>query len=377
MKYSILLRAAFVLGLVSPPPVLSLLDDSNMIVFFTSARGQSTTFYVAANGNDDNDGLSEASPWQTLQHVESSSFSPGDAILFRSGDTFRGSIEFTGVNNIYLGTYPQGQPPATFKGSILVPNNLWSLIEGIYVADLNDIPGIQAAPNFISQVYEDEHQLRIARYPNWDEVNPENSFLHNDPLGIGTTIVDSELPGGAGYWDGAWVVIRSANYQYQMTEVESNPVAGTLILSNDYNGDGLNNLAGNDWGYFLVNKLEELDAAGEWYYDSSSGLLYALSRTSGIAPQDIEVVINMDGLFMNNSDNFVVENIRFAHYADAAIEPSAQVAQNQSLTINECVFSDVLIGIRDLYSPLGLRGRSINNCTFERCLLYGVRGTWF
>ena len=267
----------------------------------SGVMAQGTTYYVKPDGNDEMAGTTDATAWKTLQKVQDSNslFASGDKILFKSGETFRGKLEFTNRNGIHLGTYPEGAPPAILKGSVVVPNILWNLEDGLYVADLSEIPGITAAPYFIGQVYEGESQMRIARYPNWDAENPENSFLRNDILGVGATIVDSELPGNPGYWLGAWVVLRSANYQYQMSEVESNPASGTLVLSNDYNGDGLNGLGGNDWGYFLVNKLEELDVPGEWYYDSATGLLYALSGTPGLAPQEVEVVVEMDGIFLN------------------------------------------------------------------------------
>ncbi|HEY1981513.1 MAG TPA: right-handed parallel beta-helix repeat-containing protein [Xanthobacteraceae bacterium] len=57
------------------------------------------TYYIAANGNDNNDGLSEAHPWQSLAKVTSSTFQAGDRILFRGGDTFGdGTLLLRGPN---------------------------------------------------------------------------------------------------------------------------------------------------------------------------------------------------------------------------------------------------------------------------------------
>lgn len=48
-----------------------------------------TCYYVSNGGSDDNDGLSEASPIQTLTKVNSLPLKPGDAVLFRRGHTWR------------------------------------------------------------------------------------------------------------------------------------------------------------------------------------------------------------------------------------------------------------------------------------------------
>jgi hypothetical protein len=49
-------------------------------------------FYVSNDGDDGDDGQTETTAWQTLAKVQSSSFEPEDCIVFRRGDTFRGSL---------------------------------------------------------------------------------------------------------------------------------------------------------------------------------------------------------------------------------------------------------------------------------------------
>lgn len=46
------------------------------------------TYYVSNTGDDDNTGLSTDQAWQTMTKVSSVSFSPGDSVLFKRGDTF-------------------------------------------------------------------------------------------------------------------------------------------------------------------------------------------------------------------------------------------------------------------------------------------------
>ena len=49
-------------------------------------------YYFAANGDDSNDGLTEKTPFKTLSKLSELPLNSGDVVLFRRGDTFRGSI---------------------------------------------------------------------------------------------------------------------------------------------------------------------------------------------------------------------------------------------------------------------------------------------
>jgi hypothetical protein len=65
-----------------------------LILCFQSA--QSATYYVSSTtGNDNNDGLSEATPWQSLTPVNETRLEDNSTILFKRGETFRGAISLT------------------------------------------------------------------------------------------------------------------------------------------------------------------------------------------------------------------------------------------------------------------------------------------
>ncbi|WP_113639558.1 CBM96 family carbohydrate-binding protein [Nubsella zeaxanthinifaciens] len=58
------------------------------------------TFYVdAVNGNDLNAGTSTVAAWKTLDMVNSKVFQPGSKILFKSGQTFYGTLLISGSGN--------------------------------------------------------------------------------------------------------------------------------------------------------------------------------------------------------------------------------------------------------------------------------------
>ena len=73
-----------------------------------------TTYYIANNGNDTNNGTSTSTPWQTLDKVNATTLQPNDQVLFRRGDTFYGKLilpESSNSVNITFGAYGSGNKP--------------------------------------------------------------------------------------------------------------------------------------------------------------------------------------------------------------------------------------------------------------------------
>ncbi len=79
-----------------------------------TAKGE--TYYVSAEGNDENDGKTPESAWKTLEKVSESCLNYGDAVRFRRGDTFRGRV-FTKAGVLY-GAYGDGKKPQFFGGDM-------------------------------------------------------------------------------------------------------------------------------------------------------------------------------------------------------------------------------------------------------------------
>lgn len=72
------------------------------IILLASGVGVSSssaaTYYVSQSGNDSNDGLTSGTAWQSLaqvgQYSSTTSFLPGDSVLFRRGDIWREQLQF-------------------------------------------------------------------------------------------------------------------------------------------------------------------------------------------------------------------------------------------------------------------------------------------
>lgn len=91
-------------------------------------------YYVSSAGNDSNSGLSESLAWQTLSRVQSASFVAGDTILFRCGDTFRGSLYKTENGNssawIIYSSYGSGNKPLIIGSKDISSPSDWNLSSG-------------------------------------------------------------------------------------------------------------------------------------------------------------------------------------------------------------------------------------------------------
>ncbi len=108
-----------------------------LILLFTAgpsaqaARGQaptpgpsaplSRTYYINANtGQDTNAGTSRKAPWRTLARVNRQIFKPGDRVLFRAGDIWRGQLNLRGQGTagmpIRVDSYGPGALPEIDMG---------------------------------------------------------------------------------------------------------------------------------------------------------------------------------------------------------------------------------------------------------------------
>jgi hypothetical protein len=87
-----------------------------------------TTYYVSADGCDENDGLSPETAWKTLERVSSASFKEGDGVRFRRGDLFRGFVET--APGVTYAAYGTGEKPRFYgHDKSLADPALWELFD--------------------------------------------------------------------------------------------------------------------------------------------------------------------------------------------------------------------------------------------------------
>jgi hypothetical protein len=82
---------------------------------YSIAEASGTTYYIdATNGSDSNTGTDPATPWQTIEKVNTSTFQPGDSILFKRGEIWRETLNVvsgSAGSPITYGSYGSGDQP--------------------------------------------------------------------------------------------------------------------------------------------------------------------------------------------------------------------------------------------------------------------------
>ncbi len=87
-----------------------------------------TRYYVANDGCDEGDGLTPQTAWRTLERANQAKFQPGDALLLRRGDVFRGQI--IAQEGVTYAAYGQGEKPRVYAGPRdLADPALWGLVD--------------------------------------------------------------------------------------------------------------------------------------------------------------------------------------------------------------------------------------------------------
>ncbi len=86
-----------------------------LLIFTVNSLSQTSYYVSSSQGNDLNSGTTQATPWATLEKVNSIQLNPGDQILFRAGDTWQGVLNITSSgteqSRIYFKSYGAGEKP--------------------------------------------------------------------------------------------------------------------------------------------------------------------------------------------------------------------------------------------------------------------------
>lgn len=100
-----------------------------------------TNYYVSNSGDDNNNGTSPTTAWQTISKVNAQNYLPGDSILFKRGDTWQSAeIDATShgtvENSICYGAYGSGERPSILGSAAIIQwkqtsTNIWESIEDV------------------------------------------------------------------------------------------------------------------------------------------------------------------------------------------------------------------------------------------------------
>lgn len=269
-----------------------------IFLLFTAICSGATTYYVSTSGLDTNNGTTTATPWKTLNKVNTTAFVSGDQILFKCGDTFNGNL--TASNSVQgwdkaltYGAYGTGNKPVisgfeTITGWVNQGN-------GIYSATLTNSGCNLVNFNGVNK--------EVARYP-------KIGYLTFESFGGSTSITDNELAASPS-WTGAKAIIRVNGFQYYLTTV-TNHSSHTLTISGGSTPD-----ATGSYKYFLQNHVNALTQVGDWYI--SGNTIYTYFGANAPANYTVKAA-KVSILAAVSKNNVRFDGLRFEGANDKGIE---------------------------------------------------------
>ena len=265
-------------------------------------------YYFSTSSGNDSRSSTEAqnpnTPWKSIEKLNAvfNTLKPGDAVYFKRGDVFYGSIHVTRSGTpgrpITVGAYGSGTKPVI---SSLVSLNNWKRSgSGVFESSSPLLKNEQ-----VNIVLMDNVSQEMGRFPNSSTAN--RGYLNID-RSSSSSVVSNSLSSSIN-WKGAEVVIRKNFWIIDRHPIKSHsganltfaPVAGTSYSPT------------NDYGFFIQNHPETLDHLGEWYYNPNSKKLSFFFGSK--APSSVEVSVGtLDYLVTNSGWNIkhvTFDNLHF------------------------------------------------------------------
>ncbi|PRY40123.1 putative secreted protein (Por secretion system target) [Spirosoma oryzae] len=289
----------FTSKLSRPAKALRLTTSWLLLAGLSSTSFGQTTYYVAASGNDGNSGRSSDAPYKTIDKVNSLSLQPGDQVLFRRGDTFRGSLKIrqSGVANrpIVVDAFGEGNKPL-LAGSIQLSN--WNNIgNNTWQASCS------SCGNDVTGVYRNGEVLPLGRYPNLSDT--ERGYLNIQSHSGKTQLTSRQsLPGN---WTGGEVVIRPVQWVLDRATITGQS-GNTLSMADN----GTKYQPNDGWGFFIQKHPGTLDQPGEWYYNPSDKTIRLFDNQSNPNNQQITVTTFSEAVNLTNVSYVTVRNLQIA-----------------------------------------------------------------
>ncbi|QYM78618.1 right-handed parallel beta-helix repeat-containing protein [Horticoccus luteus] len=291
------------------PPTKFLRAILGGVVGAVTLTAAAATFHVSPHGADDAAGTAKM-PWRTLARA-GKTLAPGDKCLVHAG-TYRETLHLqrSGTANASITYAAAGDGDVIIDGSDLL-RGAWQVYrERIHVIEL-------AGP--VRQVFVGEEQQTWARWPN---ANPHNRWDRNTwaSTGLGSRyglVIDPALAETHVDWTGATAVLNVAHQFLTWTRrVQACDTArGAFTYARDLTP--ITNYADKttEWEddrFYLVGKLEALDAPGEWFFDAPASRLYFWAP-GGADPNRLPVTVKRRalGLRIDGAHHITVRGFRF------------------------------------------------------------------
>lgn len=258
-----------------------------------------TIYFVAKNGSNQNSGTREQ-PFLTIQKFADIA-RPGDVCLVREG-IYRETIQpknggRTG-DPIRYAAYPGEK--VTISGT--------EPVSGEWIKHQGNIYKIKLDIDAVEQLFVDGEMMIEARWPNmtFGQLWERDSWAKAGKGSAYEAMKDPELAKTNIDWTGAVATLNVAHQFHTWTRKVSRHTKGSATFEYVGNMGKLSGTIGipghweNDY-YYLSGKLEALDIATEWYYDTDNNMLY-LWTPDGTNPKNhsVEIKVRENGFFVED-----------------------------------------------------------------------------
>ena len=285
------------------------------LIFVPFLTFSQTTFFVALEANGGNDSLNTGtihSPFKTINKALSM-MSSGDTCFIRSG-TYHEEVIINGKNDIVISSY--NNEFVCFEGTQQINSNWIPYSSNIFQTNLD---------KHIWQLFVDNNQMVMARWPNANFTDTSIYTLNSWASGI----VDSVLGYPNGSYNG-FELVDPSKFDLGSTGLNVSGAIGIMNVgsfktfnrqitshsANDnffnYNPVPSNSYRDKHHNFYLEGKLDFLDQANEWFYDTTSKTLY-LFPEDGQNPNGkiIKGKVQDYAININNSNNVSISNLYF------------------------------------------------------------------
>ena len=296
-----------------------------LFVFASLHFVHSATYYVANAGSDQNAGKNDSAAFATLAGA-STKVAAHDTLLLNRGDVFRDSLNLAGIAEPSIGAFGQANlPKPVVCGSIAITQ--WSVYQGqVWKAPCN---------KRIEKLFVNSAMMTLARYPDTGWLRIDTVTENSD--GSGTIIRVAALSrhprNTAQYWTNAQIRWRRWSWWFETRRIAAYDPTGRLSLEGKSAIHIMGDSGCKGWHFYIDNKLEELDAPGEWYYDSAAHTVYFFPP-GGADPNTmlIEGSSLSNGIVLAGGS---VDNICFRHQTLSGLSIS------KTSTVSNCRFEGI------------------------------------
>ncbi len=310
-----------------------------LIVAGVVACNSPQVIYVSPEGEDNNPGTS-GKPLKTIQ-LAVDMLEPGGECILKEG-YYRQSFEMK------KGGIPGNPVTIRAENEYVVVTRTqpvtgkWELFkENIYRIKLTEPTG---------QLFVNEKMMTPARWPNMKFPEELWSCSKWATAGIGSRhmkMIDPELPESGVDWTGATAVLNVAHQFFSWTRKIENYEKGGDTFTYKSVSD-LIGRKGEYWKvgtweddrYYLIGKLEALDAPEEWFYDKKEKYLY-LHTPGGDDPQNYTIDTRVEN-YAFHSRNVTDVTIRGITFYGAAFK----IEDCDRWLLENCAFRSPSYGVR-------------------------------